>query len=174
LVSFWVLNSDNVAENEPDCGYWCGWSNGEAYWGFTCNTTTYTGLLCFTLQCFNWQYQACWCWYRCRSSWFGFGYCLSWLASLFFSFFFCFPFFLFVPWSGLCFMWCHWYCNFHVAWKVTLLESMNKRCDFLEHAISVTGLSNVEVVRGRAEVLLVVFWVWILICFLVWIITFLV
>ncbi|KAJ6749108.1 S-ADENOSYL-L-METHIONINE-DEPENDENT METHYLTRANSFERASES SUPERFAMILY PROTEIN [Salix purpurea] len=37
------------------------------------------------------------------------------------------------------------------AWKVTLLESMNKRCDFLEHAVSVTGLSNVEVVRGRAE-----------------------
>ncbi|CAK7328986.1 unnamed protein product [Dovyalis caffra] len=37
------------------------------------------------------------------------------------------------------------------AWKVTLLESMNKRCVFLEHAVSVTGLSNVEVVRGRAE-----------------------
>ncbi|KDP31151.1 hypothetical protein JCGZ_11527 [Jatropha curcas] len=36
-------------------------------------------------------------------------------------------------------------------WKVTLLESMNKRCVFLEHAVSVTGLSNVEVVRGRAE-----------------------
>ncbi|KAI3974223.1 hypothetical protein MKX01_033474 [Papaver californicum] len=28
---------------------------------------------------------------------------------------------------------------------VTLMESMNKRCLFLEHAISVTGLSNVEV-----------------------------
>ncbi|XP_021671280.2 uncharacterized protein LOC110658103 isoform X2 [Hevea brasiliensis] len=38
------------------------------------------------------------------------------------------------------------------GWKVTLLESMNKRCVFLEHAVSVTGLSNVEVVRGRAEV----------------------
>ncbi|KAF2316036.1 hypothetical protein GH714_040831 [Hevea brasiliensis] len=37
------------------------------------------------------------------------------------------------------------------GWKVTLLESMNKRCVFLEHAVSVTGLSNVEVVRGRAE-----------------------
>ncbi|RZC87376.1 hypothetical protein C5167_035915 [Papaver somniferum] len=36
-------------------------------------------------------------------------------------------------------------------WKVTLLESINKRCLFLEHAISVTGLSNVEVLRARAE-----------------------
>ncbi|KAF9623351.1 hypothetical protein IFM89_000840 [Coptis chinensis] len=37
------------------------------------------------------------------------------------------------------------------GWKVTLLESMNKRCLFLEHAVSVTGLFNVEVLRGRAE-----------------------
>ncbi|KAJ4712261.1 Ribosomal RNA small subunit methyltransferase G [Melia azedarach] len=37
------------------------------------------------------------------------------------------------------------------GWKVTLLESMNKRCVFLEHAVSLTGLSNVQVVRGRAE-----------------------
>ncbi|XP_044487502.1 ribosomal RNA small subunit methyltransferase G isoform X2 [Mangifera indica] len=37
------------------------------------------------------------------------------------------------------------------GWKVTLLESMNKRCVFLEHAVSLTGLSNVKVVRGRAE-----------------------
>lgn len=29
---------------------------------------------------------------------------------------------------------------------------MNKRCVFLEHAVSLTGLSNVKVVRGRAEV----------------------
>ncbi|KAB1200017.1 Ribosomal RNA small subunit methyltransferase G [Morella rubra] len=36
-------------------------------------------------------------------------------------------------------------------WKVTLLESMNKRCLFLEHAIGLAGLSNVRVVRGRAE-----------------------
>lgn len=36
-------------------------------------------------------------------------------------------------------------------WKVTLLESMNKRCVFLEHVIGLTGLSNVKVVRGRAE-----------------------
>lgn len=36
-------------------------------------------------------------------------------------------------------------------WKVTLMESMNKRCVFLEHAVSHVGLSNVEVVRGRAE-----------------------
>lgn len=39
-----------------------------------------------------------------------------------------------------------------IGWKVTLLESMNKRCVFLEHAVSLTGLSNVQVVRGRAEV----------------------
>ncbi|KAF6143268.1 hypothetical protein GIB67_039051 [Kingdonia uniflora] len=37
------------------------------------------------------------------------------------------------------------------SWKVTLLESMNKRCLFLEHAIIVTELSNVEVLRARAE-----------------------
>ncbi|KNA12051.1 hypothetical protein SOVF_129380 [Spinacia oleracea] len=37
------------------------------------------------------------------------------------------------------------------GWKVTLLESMNKRCLFLEHAIDVTGVSNVQVVRDRAE-----------------------
>ncbi|GAB4860691.1 hypothetical protein Ancab_035853 [Ancistrocladus abbreviatus] len=37
------------------------------------------------------------------------------------------------------------------GWTVTLMESMNKRCLFLEHAVSVTGLSNVQVVRGRAE-----------------------
>ncbi|XP_040988063.1 ribosomal RNA small subunit methyltransferase G isoform X2 [Juglans microcarpa x Juglans regia] len=36
-------------------------------------------------------------------------------------------------------------------WKVTLLESMNKRCVFLENAIGLAGLSNVRVVRGRAE-----------------------
>ncbi|GJW44867.1 ribosomal RNA small subunit methyltransferase G [Tanacetum coccineum] len=37
------------------------------------------------------------------------------------------------------------------GWKVTLLESLNKRCVFLEHAIGLIGLSNVKVVRGRAE-----------------------
>lgn len=77
-----------------------------------------------------------------------------------FTFSFCFVLFFFffqVACCGLCFMCCHWYCILCVAWKVTLLESMNKRCVFLEHAISVTGLSNVEVVRERAEVLLVVF-----------------
>ncbi|CAI9112517.1 OLC1v1012977C3 [Oldenlandia corymbosa var. corymbosa] len=37
------------------------------------------------------------------------------------------------------------------GWKLTLLESMRKRCDFLEHAVSVTGLSNVQVIRERAE-----------------------
>ncbi|XP_065881786.1 uncharacterized protein [Euphorbia lathyris] len=39
------------------------------------------------------------------------------------------------------------------CWKVTLMESMNKRCLFLEHAVSITGLSNVKIVRGRAETL---------------------
>ncbi|XP_059638785.1 uncharacterized protein LOC132281066 [Cornus florida] len=37
------------------------------------------------------------------------------------------------------------------SWKVTLLESMNKRCIFLEHTIGLIGLSNVQVVRERAE-----------------------
>ncbi|XP_057422431.1 uncharacterized protein LOC130716242 [Lotus japonicus] len=36
-------------------------------------------------------------------------------------------------------------------WDVTLLESMNKRCVFLEHVVSVVGSSNIQVVRGRAE-----------------------
>ncbi|KAF7806120.1 ribosomal RNA small subunit methyltransferase G [Senna tora] len=36
-------------------------------------------------------------------------------------------------------------------WDVTLMESMNKRCVFLEHAVGVTGLSNIQIVRGRAE-----------------------
>ncbi|XP_058112130.1 uncharacterized protein LOC131255436 isoform X4 [Magnolia sinica] len=37
------------------------------------------------------------------------------------------------------------------GWKVTLLESMHKRCLFLEHAVGLTGLSNVQVLRARAE-----------------------
>lgn len=37
------------------------------------------------------------------------------------------------------------------GWEVTLLESMNKRCLFLEHAVNLIGLSNVQVVRERAE-----------------------
>lgn len=37
------------------------------------------------------------------------------------------------------------------GWKVVLLESMNKRCVFLEHVIDVTQLSNVQVIRDRAE-----------------------
>jgi 16S rRNA G527 N7-methylase RsmG len=38
------------------------------------------------------------------------------------------------------------------GWKFTLLESMQKRCLFLEHAVEVMGLSNVDVVCDRAEV----------------------
>lgn len=37
-------------------------------------------------------------------------------------------------------------------WQVTLVESMRKRCVFLEHAVNLAGLSNVEVINGRAEV----------------------
>lgn len=32
------------------------------------------------------------------------------------------------------------------------MESMNKRCVFLEHVVSVIGSSNIQIVRGRAEV----------------------
>ncbi|XP_078438220.1 S-adenosyl-L-methionine-dependent methyltransferases superfamily protein [Wolffia australiana] len=38
------------------------------------------------------------------------------------------------------------------SWHITLVESMLKRCSFLEHAIDVTGLSNVRVLRERAEI----------------------
>ncbi|KAI3454553.1 hypothetical protein Pfo_011216 [Paulownia fortunei] len=37
------------------------------------------------------------------------------------------------------------------GWKVTLLESMNKRCLFLEHVVDLIGLQNVQIVRDRAE-----------------------
>ncbi|KAK8952210.1 hypothetical protein KSP39_PZI003715 [Platanthera zijinensis] len=37
------------------------------------------------------------------------------------------------------------------TWKVTLLESMQKRCSFLEYVVGLTNLSNVEVLRERAE-----------------------
>ncbi|MQL83103.1 hypothetical protein Taro_015573 [Colocasia esculenta] len=36
-------------------------------------------------------------------------------------------------------------------WKLTLLESMRKRCLFLEHVIGLIGLSNVQVLHERAE-----------------------
>lgn len=35
---------------------------------------------------------------------------------------------------------------------MTLLESMNKRCVFLEHVVDLIGLQNVQIVRDRAEV----------------------
>ncbi|KAJ7516918.1 hypothetical protein O6H91_21G004500 [Diphasiastrum complanatum] len=38
------------------------------------------------------------------------------------------------------------------AWQVTLLESLKKRCDFLDYVVQTIGLSNVEVIRARAEV----------------------
>ncbi|KAK4437162.1 Ribosomal RNA small subunit methyltransferase G [Sesamum alatum] len=37
------------------------------------------------------------------------------------------------------------------SWKITLLESMNKRCVFLEHVVGLIGLQNVKIVRDRAE-----------------------
>ncbi|XP_039145677.1 ribosomal RNA small subunit methyltransferase G [Dioscorea cayenensis subsp. rotundata] len=37
------------------------------------------------------------------------------------------------------------------SWKITLLESMHKRCLFLEHAVSHIGLSNVQILHERAE-----------------------
>ncbi|KAL1541533.1 16S rRNA (guanine(527)-N(7))-methyltransferase [Salvia divinorum] len=37
------------------------------------------------------------------------------------------------------------------SWKVTLLESLNKRCVFLEHVVGLIGLQNVQIVRNRAE-----------------------
>nr|CAB3467640.1 unnamed protein product [Digitaria exilis] len=37
------------------------------------------------------------------------------------------------------------------SWRFTLLESMKKRCTFLEHAVESMGLSNVDVVCDRAE-----------------------
>nr|CAB3470160.1 unnamed protein product [Digitaria exilis] len=37
------------------------------------------------------------------------------------------------------------------SWRFTLLESMKKRCTFLEHAVEAMGLSNVDVVCDRAE-----------------------
>ena len=40
----------------------------------------------------------------------------------------------------------------YAAWQVTLLESLQKRCDFLEHVAQSAGLTNIQVVRNRAEV----------------------
>ncbi|CAI7858052.1 unnamed protein product, partial [Closterium sp. NIES-54] len=37
------------------------------------------------------------------------------------------------------------------TWHVTLVESLNKRCDFLSHVVQRLGLKNVQVVCGRAE-----------------------
>ncbi|CAN6164438.1 unnamed protein product [Urochloa humidicola] len=37
------------------------------------------------------------------------------------------------------------------SWRFTLLESMKKRCTFLEHAVKAMELSNVDVVCDRAE-----------------------
>lgn len=37
------------------------------------------------------------------------------------------------------------------SWEVTLMESIQKRCSFLEHVTQVSGLTNVKVIRARAE-----------------------
>ncbi|XLT28332.1 hypothetical protein HN873_059624, partial [Arachis hypogaea] len=36
-------------------------------------------------------------------------------------------------------------------WKVTLMESMNKRCVFLEHVVGIIGSSTIQIIRERAE-----------------------
>ncbi|KAF3589536.1 hypothetical protein F2Q69_00027032 [Brassica cretica] len=48
-----------------------------------------------------------------------------------------------------------------LGWRVTL-ESINKRCVFLEHIVTVTGLTNVKIVRGRAEVASLLLWLLLL------------
>lgn len=42
---------------------------------------------------------------------------------------------------------------------MTLLESVNKRCTFLEHAVGLSGLTNVQVIRDRAEVCSFLFYI---------------
>lgn len=37
------------------------------------------------------------------------------------------------------------------AWDITLLESLQKRCSFLDHVIDALSLNNVKLVRARAE-----------------------
>ncbi|MCO5581269.1 hypothetical protein L7F22_035147 [Adiantum nelumboides] len=37
------------------------------------------------------------------------------------------------------------------SWEITLLESLQKRCKFLEHVVEALSLSNVKLVRARAE-----------------------
>nr|XP_025668754.1 ribosomal RNA small subunit methyltransferase G-like isoform X3 [Arachis hypogaea] len=38
-----------------------------------------------------------------------------------------------------------------LEWKVTLMESMNKRCVFLEHVVGIIGSSTIQIIRERAE-----------------------
>lgn len=42
-----------------------------------------------------------------------------------------------------------------LEWEITLLESLNKRCLFLEHAVNLLGLSNVQILCDRAEVIVI-------------------
>jgi hypothetical protein len=115
-------------------------------------------------------YQTCLCWDRCRASWTGFGYCLSCWWVLFFSFFF-FPL---VVCSGLCFMWCHWYCTLLAVWKVTLFGVDEHALHYLGTCSLCYWFVKCWSMSGRAEVLFVAFWFWFLIRLTVWIITFLV
>jgi 16S rRNA G527 N7-methylase RsmG len=50
------------------------------------------------------------------------------------------------------------------AWQVTLLESLQKRCDFLEHVIKTVGLPNVQIVHSRAEVRQLLMEYYLLLC----------
>ncbi|XP_057728339.1 uncharacterized protein LOC130944155 isoform X3 [Arachis stenosperma] len=51
-------------------------------------------------------------------------------------------------------------------WEVTLMESMNKRCVFLEHVVGIIGSSNIQIVRGRAELSIVFHWFVLVDCLL--------
>jgi hypothetical protein len=48
--------------------------------------------------------------------------------------------------------------------QVTLLESLQKRCDFLEHVIKTVGLPNVQIVHSRAEVRQLLMEYYLLLC----------
>jgi 16S rRNA (guanine527-N7)-methyltransferase len=50
------------------------------------------------------------------------------------------------------------------AWQVTLLESLQKRCDFLEHVIKTVGLPNVQILHSRAEVRQLLMEYYLLLC----------
>lgn len=76
--------------------------------------------------------------------------------------------------TGLCFMWCHWYCTLLVAWNVTLFGVDEHALHYLGTCSLCYWFVKCWSMSGRAEVLFVAFWFWILIRLTVRIITFLV